>query len=148
MLSYLIWYAEETSSNFQNEKRKFQILTLDAVFHLWRDRMTFDWMSTFFFYTLSGWSKLQCAKFLANQEREAGSPANVFPSVVTLFGFAFRYDWLVWLSEHAVIGQDRFLARVLTPLDRRSSALTFLLCNESYSPFCSVMKVEPQKKRR
>lgn len=94
-----------------------------------------------FFYTLSGWSKLQCAKFSANQQREAGSPTNVFPSVVTLFGFALRYDWLVWLSGHALIGQDRLLAGVLTPLDRRSSALTFLLCNESWTTKKTTLKL-------
>lgn len=87
------------------------------------------------------WSKLQCAKFLANRQREAGSPTNVFPSVVTLFGFALRHDWLVWLSGRALIGQDRLLASVLTPLDRRSSALTFLLCNESWTTKKTTLKL-------
>ena len=127
--------------NFHHEKRKFQILILDAVFHLWRDRMTFDWMSKFFFYPF--WLVETSVRQILSQSRKRSrlSYKRRFLSLVTLFGFELLYDWLVWLSGHALIGQDRFLASVLTSLDRRSSALTFLLCNESWTTEKTTLKL-------
>lgn len=109
-----------------------------------------------FIFGVTEWLLIGCQKFFLypfwlvetsmrqilsqSRKRSRLSHKRRFLSLLTLFGFALHYDWLVWLSGHALIGQDRFLAGVLTPLDRRSSALTFLLCNESWTTKKTTLK--------
>lgn len=97
----------------------------------------------FFFFFYPFWLVETSTRQILSQSRKRSrlSHRRRFPSLVTLFGLPLRYDWLVWLSGHALIGQDRFLASVLTPLDRRSSALTFLLCNESWTTKKTTLKL-------